>query len=176
MRKGRMCYWGLLGAVTCAVGWFVLGESGYSGERVTDTMLQEAFGRSHSVMKSQRERMHALIDGFLMGDAVAIERSAEEIGQDMADVGREFPPDASQQGEIWKTMSELVEASRQLRTSAREGNHQEAYQQFAVMMSRCILCHQQRRAWGKFLEPQASQGPSGSGSGSEEVKTSVEYK
>jgi hypothetical protein len=154
----------------------VLAEWGYSGERVTDAMLQEAFGRSHSVMKSQRERIHALIDGFLMGDAIAIERYAEDIGQDMTEVGRSFPPDPGQQAEIWKTMSELVEASRQLRTSAREGNHEEAYSQFAIMMSRCILCHQQRRTWGKFLEPPPSEGPSSSESGSDDVQTSIEYE
>lgn len=176
MRKVRTLYWGLLGIVACAVGWLALGEFGYSGERVTDAMLQEAFGRSHSVMKSQRERMHALIDGFLMGDAIAIERYAEEIGQDMTEVGRSFPPDPGQQAEIWKTMSELVEASRQLRTNAREGKHEEAYSQFAVMMSRCILCHQQRRTWGKFLEPQPSAPAGGPTSSSDDVQTSIEYE
>ena len=156
------------------LGWTWMSYA-HAAERVTDTQLQEMFGRSHSVMKAQRERLHGLMDGFLMGDTSAIERYADEIGQDMADVGREFPPDPGQQGDIWKTMSELMEASRQLRTSVHEGNHQEAYQHLAVMMSRCILCHQQRRTWGKFLEPQPAQSTEGA-SGSEDVQTSVEYQ
>ena len=179
MPKGQ-AYRRVLPVIVWMIGWSVLSPA-QAGERVTDGQLQEMFGRSHSVMKAQRERLHGLLDGFLMGDAVAIERYADEIGTDMADVGREFPPDPGQQAEIWKTMSELVEASRQLRTNAHEGNHQEAYQQLAVMVSRCILCHQQRRTWGKFLEPEATPGgdegaPASTGGSSDDVQTSVEYK
>ena len=143
----------LLGSLTLATLVLQPASLSFSDERVTDMVILEMFGKAHSVMKDQRERLHTILDSFLMGDLTLVESNATEVAAAMEEAAVMFPTESVTETQQWKLMAAVVEQSRLLKKAAQEKDYPQAYRNFSNLMGSCIACHQIRRPWGKFPEP-----------------------
>lgn len=147
----------LLGiGVVCLVGGMAI-LSVPAAERVIDETIQAIFQRAHSVMKDLRADLQAVMDGFLASDLTVIQERANRIASKMNQVARRYPPESGDEVEEWKALADIVEQARLLQQKANSGHYQAAYQHYTLLAQRCISCHQVRRQWGKFSDPQTSQ-------------------
>lgn len=148
--RRRRLSWRAIGGVA---GACLLLQPAFAGERVTDEEVAKLFKQSHTVMKDQRQRLHAILDGFLTGDNEAIQRYAGELAQEMEAASRLFPPQKGKEAEQWETMAELVRRAVQMKQEAARGNYGAAQQHYMAMTQQCLKCHQVQRHWGLFPEP-----------------------
>ena len=134
----------------CAVLW-VMAHS-VAAEPVTDDMIRGAFQKAHSVMKTLRQSLHDILDGFLLSDPAAIVENADIVAQEMSRVRYEHPPEPGSPSEVeeWKAISEIVEHARLLQVAAHTSDFATAYLHYTVIANRCVACHQARREWGKL--------------------------
>ena len=151
--------------VMALIGMALLGRThvGHAEDRVTDEVIQGAFGKSHDVMKEQRHRLQAILNGFLSSDIDAIQHNADELAKAMQQVMASYPPEAhdesQDEAQQWEAIADIIKRAGQLKTSVAEGKYQQAYARYSALVGRCIACHQARRTW-RFIEehPQEQQG------------------
>ena len=128
-------------------------QPGDCQEHVTDEIIAGAFRRAHDVMKDLRTGLEVILDGFLTGKIERIQEQADRIAERMNQVSREYPPQSDAEATEWKALADIVSQARLLRESVKVGNYQAAYQHYSLLANRCIACHQVRRQWGQFVEP-----------------------
>lgn len=146
----RLTVWSLAGALVCLSGLAVLRAA---EKPVSDADIAAMFQTSHGVMKKQQARLHAILDGFLLGDLDLVQQQAEAIGKAMDEVALHVPPKAGAQAEQWTSMAKIVEEAQALRDTAQKGQYQQAYQHYTALANQCMMCHQARRDWGTFPAP-----------------------
>jgi mono/diheme cytochrome c family protein len=151
--------WIAIAGVAAALSWISMSPV-FSQDRVSDEDLAALFHKVHNVMRDQRQRIHHLLDGFLLADLDLITRYAEEIERDMGRVAAEFPADPGREAEQWEAMAGLVNEARSLHNTAKARQYRQAFQHYANLTARCIACHQIRRPEARF-EPPTEQAQSG---------------
>ena len=145
----------MIGVVVGTLSVWVVARPGYSGERVTNEMMLETIGRTHDVMKAQRERLQVMLDGFLIGDMQLVGKNADAVAVAMRRVRAKFPPNPQQEAEVWQIMAEVADTSQKLQEAVKEEDYKAAYRHFTFLAGRCIACHQVRRSWGTFEESES---------------------
>lgn len=146
----------------CLVALMASMQVAWSKDRVTDEMLSGTFGRAHTVMKGLGRHLHGVLDGLLTGDTGHIQQHASAITGDMEKVNRAYMPESGREAEQWQAVTDILTSARAMEVATKKGDYKMSYQYYAQLTSRCMACHQLRRAWGTFDEPQApaSQAPS----------------
>jgi len=138
--------------VSVAVGWFASAQPSTPEEELAQAFASERVQETHAIMTRQHERIHALLDGFLLGDLESVNRFADEIASDMNQVPLAFPPEPGREEAQWDAMTKIIDYAERIRSQAAIGKYEQAHQQFAEMTRQCMRCHQARRTWGTFPE------------------------
>lgn len=113
----------------------------------------EDFKKSHSVMKQQRERLKAILNGFLVGDTQTINEKSDELLQAMKEVIAGYPPSGEKESAAWQSMADIVNETYLMKEEASKNDYNKAYVHFSHISRSCIQCHQVVREWGKLPEP-----------------------
>ena len=116
------------------------------------------------------DKLHAIIDGFMMGDSQQLMLHAKRINRSIRTAVRGVPEDVATQDAKWRAVGDIVKQSKGLVETIKQGKHQEAYGHFSAMLIRCIECHQVFRSWGVFQEVKAEEPEVGAGDGDGSVQ------
>ena len=145
-----------LAAVGCSV-FLVLVVNTQANEVVTNETIKEtigetvAFRKSHSVMTDNQNRLHSLLNAFLIGDLDSVKTLASEISNSLSRVIAFLPEDDSElQTEGWQAIAEVSNQAKEIEKSVGEEDFVGAYNHYAQLSFQCIKCHQTSRSWGKF--------------------------
>ena len=113
----------------------------------------EDFKKSHSVMIQQRERLKAILNGFLVGDTQTINEKSDELLKSMKEVIENHPPSGEKESAAWQSMADIVNETNLMKEEASKNDYDKAYVHFSRIAGSCIQCHQVVREWGKLPEP-----------------------
>lgn len=129
----------------------------------TDDMIHEAFKSSpniksaHEVMIAQRERLHLLLDAFLLGDTEGVSKYAREISTAVGEIHLDDPLSSEKQAAVWEAMSQIIVEAAELQKEIDRVQYGNAYHHYARLSAQCIQCHQVARSWGVFPQPPESE-------------------
>jgi hypothetical protein len=125
-------------------------------EVVTDEKLKQYLAQSpefesaHAVMTAQRQKLHAALDGFLVGDAELVREATGSVADAMKAVANQIPLKDEQGTEAWSAMSRIVQESLTAEDLIQKNDYVGAYNAYARMTAQCIRCHQTVRDYGTF--------------------------
>ena len=104
-------------------------------------------------MADQRERLNAILDGFLVSDIEAIKEKSDELNGAMRAVIQIYPPSGEKENAVWQATADIVNESFLLKQETEKNDFNKAFVHFNRISSQCIRCHQATREWGKLPEP-----------------------